>query len=154
VVDLYHGLLKDDRERIVEAYRAWGFKDLRAETIDTLTIWARFIYAPLLEDRTRTIAEGVAPSAYGRNEMWEVKRRLKPPKTPSIKTPRFRRRRRRSSKLSPRSKRLPFRLAKMRRTKTPGTGLLPRSSTIATPRAFSARMYTALPMKTWDALSM
>jgi predicted unusual protein kinase regulating ubiquinone biosynthesis (AarF/ABC1/UbiB family) len=78
VVDLYHGLLEDDRERIVEAYRAWGFKDLRAETIDTLTIWARFIYAPLLEDRTRTIAEGVAPSAYGRNEMWEVKRRLKP----------------------------------------------------------------------------
>ena len=55
------------------------------------------------------------------------KRRLKPPKTPSIKklsikTPRFRRRRRRSSKLSPRSKRLPCRLAKMRHTKTPRIG--------------------------------
>lgn len=78
VVDLYHGLLEDDRERIVESYRAWGFKDLRADTIDTLTIWARFIYSPLLEDRVRTIADGVAPMAYGRKEMWEVKRRLKP----------------------------------------------------------------------------
>jgi len=65
------------------------------------------------------------------------KRRLKPPKTPriktpSIKTPRFRRRRRRSSKLSPRSKRLLCRLAKMRHTKTPRMERLPRSSTIAT----------------------
>src|SRR5262249_5676811 len=51
VVDLYHGLSEDDGERIVEAYRSWGFSDLSKETIETLTIWARFIYAPLLDDR-------------------------------------------------------------------------------------------------------
>jgi predicted unusual protein kinase regulating ubiquinone biosynthesis (AarF/ABC1/UbiB family) len=78
VVDLYHGLRHDDRERIVRAYRAWGFRDLSQETIDTLTIWARFIYAPLLDDRVRTIADGVAPSEYGRREMFQVKRRLQP----------------------------------------------------------------------------
>jgi predicted unusual protein kinase regulating ubiquinone biosynthesis (AarF/ABC1/UbiB family) len=78
VVDLYYGLLEDDRARIVGAFRSWGFKDLSEETIETLTIWARFIYAPLLDDRVRTIADGVAPQAYGRREMWEVKRRLKP----------------------------------------------------------------------------
>src|SRR5690606_37549655 len=33
---------------------------------------------PLLDDRVRTIADGVAPQAYGRREAWEVKQRLRP----------------------------------------------------------------------------
>ncbi len=78
VVDLYRGLLANDRGRIVEAFRAWGFRDLTDDTIETLMIWARFIYSPLLDDRVRTIADGVSPMEYGREEMWEVKRRLKP----------------------------------------------------------------------------
>jgi predicted unusual protein kinase regulating ubiquinone biosynthesis (AarF/ABC1/UbiB family) len=78
VVGLYHGFMNDDEERIVEAYRAWGFRDLTRETIETLNIWARFIYAPLLDDRVRTIADGVAPQSYGRREVWEVKQRLRP----------------------------------------------------------------------------
>ena len=51
VVDLYHGLLHDDRARIVHAYETWGFRRLSAELIDILNIWARFIYGPLLDDR-------------------------------------------------------------------------------------------------------
>ena len=31
--------------------------------IDILNIWARFIYGPLLDDRVRTIADGVKPVA-------------------------------------------------------------------------------------------
>jgi predicted unusual protein kinase regulating ubiquinone biosynthesis (AarF/ABC1/UbiB family) len=78
VVELYHGLRENDRERTAAAFRSWGFRNLTNDTIDTLTIWARFIYAPLLDDRVRTIADGVAPQAYGRREAWEVKQRLKP----------------------------------------------------------------------------
>jgi predicted unusual protein kinase regulating ubiquinone biosynthesis (AarF/ABC1/UbiB family) len=78
VVGLYHALKREDREAIVAAFEAWGFRGLNRETIDTLTIWARFIYAPLLDDRVRTIADGVAPQNYGRKEVWEVKQRLKP----------------------------------------------------------------------------
>ncbi len=78
VVELYHGLKNDDRDRIAEAYRSWGFKNLGNDTIDALTIWARFIYAPLLDDRVRTIADGVSPQTYGRREVWEVKQRLRP----------------------------------------------------------------------------
>jgi predicted unusual protein kinase regulating ubiquinone biosynthesis (AarF/ABC1/UbiB family) len=77
VVDLYRGLLHDDRDRIVHAYETWGFKRLSSDLIDTLNIWARFIYGPLLEDRERTIADGVKPSEYGRRQAFEVHRALK-----------------------------------------------------------------------------
>jgi predicted unusual protein kinase regulating ubiquinone biosynthesis (AarF/ABC1/UbiB family) len=77
VVDLYHGLLRDDRARIVHAYETWGFKRLSKELIDILNIWARFIYGPLLDDRTRTVADGVKPSEYGRRQAFEVHRALK-----------------------------------------------------------------------------
>src|SRR6201996_8338074 len=68
VVDLYHGLLHDDDELIVNAYETWGFRKLSRDLIDTLNIWARFIYAPLLDDRVRSIADGVKPAEYGRGE--------------------------------------------------------------------------------------
>jgi predicted unusual protein kinase regulating ubiquinone biosynthesis (AarF/ABC1/UbiB family) len=86
VVELYEGLKTNDRERIVAAYQGWGFVGLTNATIDALNIWARFIYAPLLDDRVRTIADGVAPQAYGRREVWEVKQRLRP--EGSLKIPR------------------------------------------------------------------
>ena len=77
VVDLYRGLLEDDRDRIVSAYENWGFKGLSNELIEILNIWARFIYGPLLEDRTRAIADGVSPAQYGRKEAFRVHKALK-----------------------------------------------------------------------------
>jgi predicted unusual protein kinase regulating ubiquinone biosynthesis (AarF/ABC1/UbiB family) len=77
VVDLYHGLLNDDHDRVVHAYETWGFKRLNRELIDTLNIWARFIYGPLLDDRVRTIADGVKPSEYGRREAFRVQQALR-----------------------------------------------------------------------------
>jgi len=77
VVDLYRGLQTDDRARVVHAYETWGFKSLSNELIDILNIWARFIYAPLLDDRIRTVADGVKPGEYGRRQAFEVHRALK-----------------------------------------------------------------------------
>ncbi len=77
VVDLYHGLLHGKDDLIVNAYETWGFRKLSRDVIDTLNIWARFIYAPLLDDRVRTIADGVAPSEYGRREAFRVHQALK-----------------------------------------------------------------------------
>lgn len=77
VVDLYRGLLENDEARIVHAYEVWGFRDLRREVIEILNIWARFIYGPLLEDRVRTVADGVEPGAYGRRQAFEVHQALK-----------------------------------------------------------------------------
>jgi predicted unusual protein kinase regulating ubiquinone biosynthesis (AarF/ABC1/UbiB family) len=77
VVDLYRGLLEGEEARVVHAYEVWGFKGLTKELIDTLNIWARFIYGPLLEDRTRRIAEGVSPAEYGRKQAFQVHQALK-----------------------------------------------------------------------------
>jgi predicted unusual protein kinase regulating ubiquinone biosynthesis (AarF/ABC1/UbiB family) len=77
VVDLYNGLLRDDRDLVVHAYETWGFAGLSRETIDILNIWAKFIYGPLLEDRERTIADGVKPSEYGRREAFRVHQGLR-----------------------------------------------------------------------------
>ncbi len=72
VIDLYHGLLRNDRALIVHAYETWGFGGLSNELIDILNIWANFIYGPMLEDRVRTIAEHVSPGMYGRQEAFKV----------------------------------------------------------------------------------
>ena len=77
VVDLYRGLLRKDDTLVVHAYETWGFKRLNRELIDALNIWARFIYGPLLDDRVRTIADGVKPSEYGRKEAFRVHQALK-----------------------------------------------------------------------------
>ncbi len=76
VVKLYRAILAGDREAEAEAYRVWGFADLSSELIETLGLWARFIFGPLLDDRVRTIADGVAPGAYGRREAFQVKQAL------------------------------------------------------------------------------
>jgi len=77
VVDLYNGLLRGDHDLVVHAYETWGFKRLNRELIDALNIWARFIYGPLLDDRVRSLADGVKPADYGRRQAFEVHRALK-----------------------------------------------------------------------------
>ena len=86
VVDLYHGLLHGKDDLIVNAYETWGFRKLSRDVIDTLNIWARFIYGPLLDDRVRTVADGVAPGEYGRREAFRVHQALK--KKGPVKVPR------------------------------------------------------------------
>jgi predicted unusual protein kinase regulating ubiquinone biosynthesis (AarF/ABC1/UbiB family) len=77
VVDLYNGLRTGNDALVVHAYETWGFKRLTRELIDTLNIWARFIYGPLLEDRVRSLADGVKPAEYGRREAFRVHQALK-----------------------------------------------------------------------------
>lgn len=77
VIDLYTGLLTGNRELVVHAYTNWGFKGLTNELIDAMTIWAKFIYGPLLDDRERTVADEVAPGEYGRHEAFSVHKILK-----------------------------------------------------------------------------
>ena len=77
VLDLYHGLRTNDEARVVNAYEEWGFKGLNRPLIDAMTIWAKFIYGPLLDDRVREIADGIKPGDYGRKEAFNVHKALR-----------------------------------------------------------------------------
>lgn len=77
VVDLYRGLLENDRARVVSAYKSWGFRGLTEPLVDVMNMWARFIYGPILDDRVRTVADGVSPADYGRKEAYRVHMALK-----------------------------------------------------------------------------
>ena len=76
VIDLYQALETSDQDLAVHAYRTWGFEDLRNEVIETLNLWAAFVYAPLLEDRPRLIEETNSGSQ-GRRVVFNVQRRLR-----------------------------------------------------------------------------
>jgi predicted unusual protein kinase regulating ubiquinone biosynthesis (AarF/ABC1/UbiB family) len=66
VIDLYFALQRDDEALAVHAYETWGFKNLSSAMIEVLNQWARFVYAPLLDDRSRKIQEKDS-GVYGRD---------------------------------------------------------------------------------------
>lgn len=77
VVGLYRALQRGDREAQRAAYATWGFGRITDDLLDALNVWARFIYGPILDDRERTVADGIKPGAYGRREAFTVRERLK-----------------------------------------------------------------------------
>lgn len=64
VLDLYHALKNGDEELAVLSYKTWGFESPSKELIEVLNHWARFVYGPVMEDRTRRIEETNA-AVYG-----------------------------------------------------------------------------------------
>jgi predicted unusual protein kinase regulating ubiquinone biosynthesis (AarF/ABC1/UbiB family) len=76
VIDLYRALEKGDHDLAVAAYETWGFIGLSREVIETLNVWASFVYAPLMEDKPRLVEETNA-AEYGRETVAKVHKELK-----------------------------------------------------------------------------
>ncbi len=76
VIDLFRALQTGDRALAVSAYETWGFMNLSNDMIDTLNIWAAFVYAPLMEDRPRLIEETNA-AEQGRETVAKVHKELR-----------------------------------------------------------------------------
>ena len=76
VIDLYHALQNDDDALAVHAYETWGFQRLDKKVIEVLNMWARFVYAPLLDDRARRI-QTQESGAYGREAAEKVHAELR-----------------------------------------------------------------------------
>ncbi len=70
-IDLYWALTRGDEALAVQAYEDWGFRNLSRELIAALNQWAAFLYNPLMENRVRRLAEGMAGS-YGRDTARKV----------------------------------------------------------------------------------
>ncbi len=85
VIDLYNALRTDDEALAVHAYETWGFKDLSRETVRVLNIWANFVYAPIMDDRTQRIQESES-GLYGANIAHQVHQELR--STGSVTPPR------------------------------------------------------------------
>jgi predicted unusual protein kinase regulating ubiquinone biosynthesis (AarF/ABC1/UbiB family) len=85
VIMLYEAVRDNSLDKAAEAYRIWGFKDLKRETVEVLNIWARFLYEPLTQDRVRLIQESDDPQ-YGRKVAEEVHAGLK--RTGGVRIPR------------------------------------------------------------------
>jgi len=77
VIDLYRAIRDGDQELAVHAYETWGFTGLSKEVIETLNLWANFVYGPLLEDRSRRIREDQESGVYGRDVAEKVHRSLR-----------------------------------------------------------------------------
>ena len=76
VIDLHRALETHDEALAVHAYETWGFRDLSKAVIDTLNLWAEFIYAPLLEDKPRRIQDSEG-GMYGANVAAKVHAELR-----------------------------------------------------------------------------
>jgi predicted unusual protein kinase regulating ubiquinone biosynthesis (AarF/ABC1/UbiB family) len=76
VIDLYRALQTGDEQLAVHAYETWGFTGLTREVIDVLNLWARFLYAPVLDDRKRRLDES-GEGGYGRETAEKVHRELR-----------------------------------------------------------------------------
>lgn len=76
VIGLYHALMRNDTALAVHAYETWGFTNLNKEQIETLTLWARFLYAPVMDDKVRVIGE-TKGGVYGRETAQEVHKKLR-----------------------------------------------------------------------------
>jgi len=76
VIDLYHALQNEDIDMAVNAYETWGFKGLNKDQIETLNIWAKFLYGPILEDKVRPIGE-ITNGVYGRETAEKVHKKLR-----------------------------------------------------------------------------
>jgi len=76
VIMLYEAVRDDDTEKAAEAYSMWGFRNLSRETMAVLSLWAKFLYEPLMQDRVRPIQDDDDP-LYGRKVAEEVYRGLK-----------------------------------------------------------------------------
>lgn len=85
VIMLYEAIRDEDFDKAAEAYRIWGFKDLKRETMEVLNMWARFLYEPLLDDRVRPIQPNDDPM-FGRKVAEQVHAGLK--RTGGVRVPR------------------------------------------------------------------
>jgi len=76
VIDLYNALMTKDDALAVHAYETWGFTDLSKEQVETLNVWANFLYGPVMEDKIRVI--GHADGAiYGKETAEKVHKKLR-----------------------------------------------------------------------------
>lgn len=76
VINLYKALQDNDHDLMVDSYEKWGFKNLNKDIIETLNLWAAYLYEPLMDDRKRLINEELS-STKGKEIAIEIHKKLR-----------------------------------------------------------------------------
>ena len=76
VIKLYIALKNKNNDLAAEAYKSWGFTKLNNDLIETLNIWALYLYGPLLENKVRNIQDHNT-SSYGKELLERLEKNLK-----------------------------------------------------------------------------
>ena len=76
VIDLYNSIKDNNEDLAVKAYKSWGFENISKNLIEILNIWAKFLYSPLLEDKSIKMQE-TNSSVYGAEAASKVHKELK-----------------------------------------------------------------------------
>jgi predicted unusual protein kinase regulating ubiquinone biosynthesis (AarF/ABC1/UbiB family) len=76
VIRLFEALRNNDNKLAVEAYQLWGFSNIGPDLLEALNLWARFVYAPVLQDEARPIHETNSTQA-GRQVAAEVYKKVR-----------------------------------------------------------------------------
>ena len=77
VIDLYRALPAGDDALAAKAYAAWGFSEVTDDLVAKMNVWSRLVFAPLLDDRVRSIAGDSSVFTGGIEEVWALKQRLR-----------------------------------------------------------------------------
>ena len=85
VIDLYNSIKDNNEDLAVKAYKSWGFENISKNLIEILNIWAKFLYSPLLKDKSIKMQE-TNSSLYGAEAASKVHKELK--KIGGVKPPR------------------------------------------------------------------
>ena len=85
VIDLYNSIKDNNEDLAVKAYKSWGFENISKNLIEILNIWAKFLYSPLLKDKSIKMQE-TNSSVYGAEAASKVHKELK--KIGGVKPPR------------------------------------------------------------------
>ena len=85
VIDLYNSIKDNNEDLAVKAYKSWGFENISKNLIEILNIWAKFLYSPLLKDKSIKMQD-TNSSVYGAEAASKVHKELK--KIGGVKPPR------------------------------------------------------------------
>ena len=78
VLDLYQATRDKDIDKAVHAYETWGFDNLTTEVVETLNIWAAFLFDAWIDDRVRSLQGGPkVTGVYGRETAEKVFKQLR-----------------------------------------------------------------------------
>lgn len=77
LVGLYRAQLRGDDVAAAKAFADWGFAGATPELVEKMRPWTTLVFAPLIEDRERTIADGAPSFMADPQHIWTLKKRLR-----------------------------------------------------------------------------